>query len=114
MLPTDIASDYPFSGPSSGKTYSCADGTTIGDEGERTIIGKVRGRGKHAAMRFRVTQVARGLLCVAELVDQGMKIVFDKEKGIDISHMVDKRTGEHIPVDRRLKTYELLFDMLPF
>ena len=80
----------------------------------RYLVGFMEGSEQLRGIKARVADVTRGLMCVAELVDSGHRLVFDKDMGVDISHMVNKASNVVVPVNRRNNTYETNWTVLPY
>ena len=53
--------------------------------------------------RFRVAPVSRTLMSLSQMVEQGIKVVFDSTAGKDSSHMVIKKCGVKIPLVKKNK-----------
>ena len=111
----DLFKDYPLDPKGKGRTYRCANGTTISDKGSRQIVGTIAGRSKESTWKFRVTKVGRALMSVSHMVDNGYRVVFDSDdRGEDTSYFVNKETGAKIPIPRSGKTYEIEMNVHPY
>ena len=70
--------------------------------------GKASESGPDFGAKFRVAPVSRPLICVAEMVDKGMKVVFGADdNGHDTSHMEIKATGDSLALEPVSNIYEL-------
>ena len=117
VLPRAVCCDYPAvpnSESKRGVCYKTANDQPVKDEGTRSLLGYPAGGRRLRGVHTRVADVHRALLCVAELVDGGQRVVFDKENGQDVSHMVDKKTGEILPMQRRNNVYEMDWEIVPW
>eukprot|EP00971_Amphidinium_carterae_P026014 513149-Amphidinium_carterae.1 len=91
---------------STGKFYTTATGERVEDKGRQHVEGKVGD--KLFGIKFRVVDgIRKPLLSVAEAVDAGYKIVFDKVDGEDNSFFIHKATGEKIKMQRTAKVYDI-------
>jgi len=88
-------------------TYYTASKHPVVDQGSKVVKGFAHGMGPMIAHKFRVAKVARALMSISEMVDKGMRIVFDKENGVDVSMITAKATGTKIPVVRENRVYVL-------
>ena len=88
------------------RSYRTATGQVVQDGGEKTIEG-VDMFGHRMSIRFRVADVTKPLLAVAELVDNGYKVVFEKQRGRDVSRAEYKATGDAIRFIRRGMVFDL-------
>ena len=90
-----------------GGTYYTATKEPISDEGLQVVEGRVHGDGPTLVGRFRVAPVSRTLMSLTQMVEQGIKVVFDSTAGKDSSHMVIKKCGVKIPLVKKNKVYVL-------
>ena len=90
-----------------GGTYYTATKEPIVDEGLQVVKGRAHGEGPVLTARFRVAPVSRTLMALSQMVDQGIRLVFDSVDGHDASYMVIKKTGYKIPLVRKNKVYTL-------
>ena len=70
------------------------------------MLGRVGAQGPSRTARFRVAKVSRALMSVADMVDRGQKVIFDKIDGKDCSRSVDKASGIETPIKRVNMIYE--------
>ena len=87
-----------------GGTYYTATKEPISDEGLQIVEGRAHGKGPTLVGRFRVAPVSRTLMSLSQMVEQGIKVVFDSTAGKDSSHMVIK-CGVKIPLVKNNKVY---------
>ena len=80
-------------------------GQGIKDEGKRVVAGRFGGQGPMRRANFRVGKVSRALMCVADMVDAGQKVTFDRDENGDCSTILDKATGTSTPIPRKNKIY---------
>ncbi|CAK0856358.1 unnamed protein product [Prorocentrum cordatum] len=94
---------------SGGQAISCktASGHYVNDEGEKILVGAMPGASQARAAKFRVADISKPLLSVAEMVDSGHRLVFDSEGGQDISYAYHKTSGDVVKFCRRNKVYEM-------
>ena len=90
-----------------GSTYYTATKEPISDEGLQVVEGRAHGDGPTLVGRFRVAPVSRTLMSLSQMVEQGIKVVFDSTAGKDSSHMVIKKCGVKIPLVKKNKVYVL-------
>ncbi|CAK0896231.1 unnamed protein product [Prorocentrum cordatum] len=94
-----------------GQAISCktASGHYVNDEGVRLLAGTstMPGASQARAAKFKVADVSKPLLSVAEMVDLGHRLVFDSEGGRDISYARRKTSGGVVKFCRRSKVYEM-------
>ena len=90
-----------------GGTYYTATKEPISDEGLQIVEGRAHGDGTTLVGRFRVAPVSRTLMSLSQMVEQGIRVVFDSTAGKDSSHMVIKKCGVKIPLVKRNKVYVL-------
>ena len=90
-----------------GGTYYTATKEPISDEGLQVVEGRAHGDGPTLVGRFRVAPVSRTLMSLSQMVEQGIKVVFDSTAGKDSSHMVIKKCGVKIPLVKKNKVYVL-------
>ena len=90
-----------------GDTYYTATKEPISDEGLQIVEGRAHGDGPTLVGRFRVASVSRTLMSLSQMVEQGIKVVFDNTAGKDSSHMVIKKCGVKIPLVKKNKVYVL-------
>ena len=103
IAPEHICPDYPVIPTAeslAGRTYTTAGGGKVADKGKKaptvqTETGAVR------RMNIRLGPVRKALACIAEMCDHGHRVVFDN----DGSFILDKRSGETIPMHRRHMAY---------
>ncbi|CAK0842285.1 unnamed protein product, partial [Prorocentrum cordatum] len=98
VLPLGSCADYPVR--EGGRAISCktASGHYVSDEGAKHLA---------RAAKFRVADVSKPLLSVAEMVDSGHRLVFDSEGGQDISYACRKTSGDVVKFCRGSKVYEI-------
>ena len=90
-----------------GGTYCTATKEPISDEGLQVVEGRAHGDGPTLVRRFRVASVSRTLMPLSQMVEQGIKVVFDSTAGQDSSHMVIKKCEVKIPMVKKNKVYVL-------
>ena len=90
-----------------GDTYYTATKEPISDEGLQIVEGRAHGDGPTLVGRFRVASVSRTLMSLSQMVEQGIKVVFDSTAGKDSSHIVIKKCGVKIPLVKKNKVYVL-------
>ena len=90
-----------------GGTYYTATKEPISDEGLQIVEGRAHGDGPTLVGRFRVASVSRTLMSLSQMVEQGIKVVFDSTAGKDSSHLVIKKCGVKIPLVKKNKVYVL-------
>ena len=97
-----------------GTRYRAANGTPIYDLGRQEIFGRLDGDGAVKGLKFRVAQVGRPLLSVADLVEKGKRVTFElDDSGRNISSIVDRRTDESLPIGFRNRTFEISMTVAP-
>ena len=77
-----------------------AGGDKVADLGKKVPIVQTE-TGAVRQMNVRVGPVRKALACIAEMCDHGHRVVFDN----DGSFILDKSSGETIPLHRQHKTY---------
>lgn len=87
-------------------TYRSACNKLITTEGKRTLATRAGG-----FLRAEVADVSKNLLCVAELLDSGHRVVFDSQEGYKAVH---KRTGRAMHFERVGKVFNVGVDILPY
>ena len=92
----------PSKGSLRGLHYVAANDGRIRNEGE-TDFEFTTGDGHDEQWTFQIAEVNKALAAVADRVDAGFKVVFDKDMitGVDTSHMVHKETGKIIKSNRK-------------
>ena len=90
-----------------GDTYYTATKEPIADEGLQIVEGRAHGDGPTLVGRFQVASVSRTLMSLSQMVEHGIKVVFDSTAGKDSSHMLIKKCGVKIPVVTKNKVYVL-------
>jgi len=115
VLPTGSCTEYPVVRDGvTGAKYRAANGAVILDEGERTIYGAFDGHAGVRGARFRVADVSRPLMAIADMLDQGHRIVFDRDDcGQNVSVIVNKKTGKKLPIKERNRTFEIEMRLAP-
>ena len=85
----------------SGVYYVTACNGKIMNEGEVDFPFQTKEGGKHS-WTFQVADVNKVLASVSALVDDGYRVTFDKcdRTGVDLSFIVNKKTGESIRMKR--------------
>ncbi|CAK0792782.1 unnamed protein product, partial [Prorocentrum cordatum] len=113
-LPRGSCADYPVH--EGGQAISCktASGHYVNDEGERLLVGAMPGASQARAAKFRVADVSKPLLGVAEMVDSGHRLVFGSEGGQDMSYAHHKTSGDVVKLCRRNKVYEMDVHVDPY
>ena len=98
VMPPEQCENYPLVQDGKKATYYTATRGRVPDRGQRHVVGGAWTTGGsraklHAA--FRVGPgLTRALMAVGEMVEKGMRVVFDKEYGRDVSEITIKQTGE--------------------
>ena len=77
-----------------GVGYKTANNQEVPDKGAKHLVGYVKGTEGMRAFKARSADVSRGLMCVAELVDAGHRIIFEKKGGMDVSRAENTENGE--------------------
>ncbi|CAK0860738.1 unnamed protein product, partial [Prorocentrum cordatum] len=95
-------------------SYKTASGHYVNDEGEKILVGTMPGASQARAAKFRVADISKPLLSVAEMVDSGHRLVFDSEGGQDISYAYHKTSGDVVRFCRRNKVYEMDMHVDPY
>ena len=113
MLPQELFKDYPLKRDGGAKFRSASNHPII-DQGSRGLVGHLGGSKLARGIRFRVGGIRKPLLCAAEMVDAGYRVVLDQDNGIDKSHMINKKTGEVSSLVRSGKIYNMEMDVLPY
>ena len=113
MLPQELFKDYPLKRDGGAKFRSASNHPII-DQGSRGLVGYFGGSKSARGVRFRVGGIRKPLLCAAEMVDAGYRVVLDQDNGIDKSHMINKKTGEVSSLVRSGKIYNMEMDVLPY
>ncbi|CAK0851548.1 unnamed protein product, partial [Prorocentrum cordatum] len=113
-LPRGSGADYPVH--EGGQAISCktASGHYVNDEGEKILAGAMPGASQARAAKFRVADISKPLLSVAEMVDSGHRLVFDSEGGQDVSYAYHKTSGDVVRFCRRNKVYEMDMHVDPY
>ena len=98
----------------SKRTYRTACDTRVKDEGEKSVFGFVPGSNTATGAKFRVGNITKCPMSVADMNDKGMRVVFDQDdRGNDISHAPHKATGEKVLFSRKGKIFNFEIDVLP-
>ncbi|CAK0903034.1 unnamed protein product, partial [Prorocentrum cordatum] len=107
VLPRVSCADYLVR--EGGEAISCktASGHCVSDEGEKHLVGTMPGASQARAAKFRVADVSKPLLSVAEMVDSGHLLVFDSEGGQDMSYACHRASRDVVKFCRRNKVYEM-------
>ena len=88
------------------RTYESTSDHRLKDHGHKVLAGRANGRGDILKVKCRAAPVCKTLLCASELVDQVVRVVFDRDiAGNDISHMIAKKTGHMVKAMRQDKVY---------
>ena len=93
-----------------GATYRSANGGAIKDLGQQIVFGDFGG-GQVRGARFRVADVSRPLMSIADMLDAGHRVVFDRKDGTNVSYAEYKATGQKIPVKEHRRTFELTMNL---
>ena len=83
-----------------GRTCTTAGGGKVADKGKKVPTVQTE-TGTLRRMSIRLGPVRKALACIAEMCDHGHRVVFDN----DGSFILDKRSGESIPMHRRHMAY---------
>ena len=108
----EVATDYPIvrnDASAAGVRYRAADNQRIADEGSRKILVRPSG-GTTRGLNMHVGGVCKGLISVADMVDAGHVVVFQK----DGSYARNLQTNEMLHFTRRNRVYELDVDLIPY
>ena len=108
VLPRALYTDRPISkDQQTGTRYMAANGSAIVDEGCRTLYGTFSRGGPTTGARFRVADVSRPLMSIADMLDRGNKVIFERDRnGVNASRVVTS-TGATIPISERKRTFEI-------
>ena len=111
IIPRSVCTDYPLvstAASRAGASYFAANGQRIADEGNREVF-FTQGRGeKPRGMRAHVGDVRKGLICVAEMVDQGYEVHFGPN-----GHYA-QRGADRVDFVRRNNVFEVEFEVVPY
>ena len=107
VIPKDCAPDVELQ-PGDNVSFLAADGSVISELGKKSLVGKMTGDQELRGIRAKVAPVHKALLSVADMVDQGHRVVFDSEDDGG-SFAVHKATGHSTRFDRRRNVYEVDF-----
>ena len=108
VLPKNMCTDYPLVAKPDGKVYRGAKiGSVMKDMGAKAIAGTCTETGRPAAFKFRVLDVTRPLASVAKMVDDGMRVVFEKTDGVDTSYIHNPINDTRTPMTRQNNTYSI-------
>ena len=114
VLPEKLFPFYPLiTDALVGRTFRSANAAVIVDKGSKTLRGRVNGSGPVRIAKFRVAAVSRALMCVADMVDRGQRVVFEARNGADASYIEDVETGTRTPLTRVNRIYEFVIDVEP-
>jgi hypothetical protein len=114
VLPEKLFPEYPSQVDALvGRKFRSANAAIIVDKGSKTLRGRVNGSGPVRSAKFRVAAVSRALMCVADMVDRGQRIVFEARNGTDESYIEDVETGVRTPLTRINRIYEFVIDVEP-
>ena len=85
-----------------------ASNARIKNEGE-TAFNFSTEEGNDCAWTFQVAAVNKVLCAVSYLVDNGMKVIFDKDSktGVDTSHILVKSSGKTIKIKRERNVWTI-------
>ncbi|CAK0830057.1 unnamed protein product [Prorocentrum cordatum] len=114
VLPRGSCTDYPVHEGGQAISYTTASGHYANDEGEKILVGTMPGASQARAAKFRVADISKPLLSVAEMVDSGHRLVFDSEGGQDISYACHQTSGDVVKFCRRNKVYEMDMHVDPY
>ncbi|CAK0838042.1 unnamed protein product, partial [Prorocentrum cordatum] len=114
VLPRGSCADYPVHEGGQAISYKTASGHYVNDEGEKILVGTMPGASQARAAKFRVADISKPSLSVAEMVDSGHRLVFDSEGGQDISNAYHKTSGDVVKFCRRNKVYEMDMHVDPY
>ena len=93
------------------KNYTAANGSPIANEDEKTLKRRQGESGVFRGMKVQVGDVTQGLMCVADMVDAGHRVVFDDET--HVWYAEHKKTGIRMYFTRTGKTCKLEFEIAP-
>ena len=85
-----------------GVTYVAANGSTINNEGEQRVPFMTR-EGSWMEIIFQVARVNKPLLSVSKLIDDDIRVMFDKEG----SYLYNKRTDDIVRIKRERGVFVL-------
>ena len=103
IAPESICPDHPVIATAeslAGRTYTTAGGGKVAYKGKKVPTVKTE-TGAVRRMNIRLGPVRKALACIAEMCDHGHRVVFDN----DGSFILDKSSGETIPMHRRRMAY---------
>ena len=90
-----------------GGTHYTVTKEPTSDEGLQIVQGLAHGDVPTLLGRLRVASVSRTLMSLSQMVEQGIKVVFNSTAGKDSSHMAIKKCGVKIPLVKKNKVYVL-------
>ena len=79
----------------------------ISDEGLQVVEGRFHGGGPTFVRLFRVALVSCTLMSLSQMVEEGIKVVFDSTAGKNSSHIVIKKCGVKILLVKKNKVHVL-------
>ena len=95
--------------------YRMVTGAEVVDEGLRSLAGWTSTAVEPKHVHFRVADVSKPLMSVAEMVDANYSVIFELDDlGADASRSVDRETGETQHFTRRNNAYEIELFAVPF
>ena len=99
-----MCSSYPIvKDDKTGTPYRPVAGPSIKDEGQRTIMVDTGGKKDARTLKFRICNVHKPLVSVADMVDNDQTVVFSKTQ----SFAKHNKTGLITPFVRRKKVFEI-------
>jgi hypothetical protein len=115
VFPEEICNDYPLVASESsrrGVPHYAVNGTPVYDKGMRNLRGWILSTDGlvQKGVAGHVCKVTKGLLCVADMNDAGIKVVLD---GND-SYMEEKATGTIFPIRACGRVFEFDIEVDPF
>ena len=111
IIPRHCASDYPVEAnyaSTHGYCYTAADNGLIYDDGTRNILAEVNGSKR--GFRCHVADVSKGLISVANMIDNDHDVVFSSSG----SYAKNKTSGEITPFIRRGNIFDIDLKVIPF
>ena len=115
VLPKATCTDYPVeSDAQTGTRYVAANGSAIRDEGSKVLYGSFGDQKAVKGARFRVAAVSRPLMAIADMLDKGNKVIFERDaQGKGMSRVIAKDGGV-VPIVERKRTFEIHMKVSPF
>ena len=95
MVPNTWHTDYPVKPTAESRArvmYHTVTGAEVADEGLRSLAGRSSAAAGPKLAHFRVADVSKALMSVAEMVDANYSVIFERDDlGVDQSRSVTAR-----------------------